>query len=376
MKDETKIFVTKPYLPPFDEFVEGLREIWETKLLTNQGPIHNQFLELVRNYLKIAHLDLLVNGHQALEIAIRALDLTGEVITTPFSFASTSHAIVRCGLTPVFADIDPDTYNLAPSSIEPLITEKTSAIMPVHVYGTPCDIEGIDQLAKKYDLKVIYDAAHAFGVEIDGQGIGNFGDISMFSFHATKVFHSIEGGALAFVDEDLKRRVYLEKNFGIANAEEVILPGTNAKMNEFQALMGMINLRHIDEEIQKREKVVRKYREVFGEIDGIKLLPEASESLRSNFAYFPILIDEDAYGLSRNELFDLLGQNNIFARKYFYPLITDYNCYSEEFKIKLPIASLVADRVITLPLWGDIGDDTIARICSIITNEKNNWSKF
>ncbi len=368
MKTNTPIYVTKAYLPPFDEFVEELKKIWDSHILTNSGPIHNELIEQLKNYLKVSHLALLSNGHQALEIAIQALGLKGEIITTPFTFASTTHAIVRSGLTPVFADIRSSDYNLDENVIESLITERTSAILPVHVYGNPCNIEAIALIAQKYNLKVIYDAAHAFGVEMKGKGIGEFGDISMFSFHATKVFNTMEGGALTFSDPTLDRVIYLLKNFGIAGYDEVVLPGTNAKMNEIQALMGQINLKYVDQEIIKRQKVVKKYRELLSTVQGIRLMPETDTSVRSNFAYFPILVDERHYGLTRDALFGLLARDNIFARKYFSPLTTDFACYRDAFKPYIPVAKYVAERVLTLPLWGDIPDDVIERICAIVCN--------
>jgi dTDP-4-amino-4,6-dideoxygalactose transaminase len=368
VKTNTPVYVTKAYLPPFDEFVEELKKIWDSHILTNNGPIHNELVEQLKNYLKVSQLALFSNGHQALEIALKALDLKGEIITTPFTFASTTHAIVRSGLTPVFADIRFSDYNLDENIIESLITEKTSAILPVHVYGNPCNIEAIARIAEKHNLKIIYDAAHAFGVEISGKGIGEFGDISMFSFHATKVFNTMEGGALSFSDLALDRMLYLLKNFGIAGYDEVVLPGTNAKMNEFQALIGKINLKYVDQEIIKRQRAVEKYRQLLSAVPAIRLIPDANPSVRLNFAYFPILIDEIDYGLTRDALFDLLAEDNIFARKYFSPLITDFACYRDTFKPEIPIAKYVAERILTLPLWGDIPDDVIERICVIISN--------
>ena len=356
-------------MPPFDEFVEGLNRIWNTKILTNNGPIHNELKEQLKKYLNVDNLELFVNGHQALEIALSALNLHGEVITTPFSFASTTHAIVRSGLTPIFADIHFSDYNLDETLIESLITMKTSAILPVHVYGNPCNVDAIARIAQKYNLKIIYDAAHAFGVEINGKGIGAYGDISMFSFHATKVFNTFEGGALTFPDQDLKHALSLYKNFGISGPDDILLPGTNAKMNEIQALMGEINLKYVEDEIAKRKLAVNKYRARLGDLEGICLMPNLDPSLKSNYAYFPILIDETKYGLTRDSLSDLLARNNIFVRKYFYPLITNYACYKDTARTKLPIAEYVATRILTLPLWGDISDDDIDRICLIIEHK-------
>ena len=367
MKTNTPIYVTKAYLPPFDEFVDELKKIWGSHILTNNGPIHNELIGQLKNYLKVSELALLSNGHQALEIAINALDLKGEIITTPFTFASTTHAIVRSGLTPVFADIRLGDYNLDENAIEALITEKTSAILPVHVYGNPCNIEAIARIAAQYNLKIIYDAAHAFGVEINGKGIGESGDISMFSFHATKVFNTMEGGALTFSEPALDRKIYLLKNFGIAGYDEVVLPGTNAKMNEFQALIGKINLKYVDQEIIKRQRAVEKYRQLLSAVPAIRLMPDPDPSVKLNFAYFPILVDEIYYGLTRDALFELLAEDNIFARKYFSPLITDFACYRDIFKPHIPIAKYVAERILALPLWGDIPDEVIERICAIIS---------
>lgn len=363
------IYVTKPTLPPFDEFVEELRKIWDSHILTNYGPNHKILQEKLANYLGVNNVSLFVNGHQALEAAISTLRLTGEVITTPFTFASTTHAIIRCGLTPVFCDIRPDTLNIDENRIEELITEKTSAIIPVHVYGNPCAVETIGKIAKQHNLKVIYDAAHAFGVTINGKGIGNFGDMSMFSFHATKVFNTIEGGALTFSDPKFEREIYLHQNFGIANAEEVILPGTNAKMNEFQALMGLLNLKYVDQEIAKRKQKVELYRQFLSQIPGIKLLEDSDQTIRSNYAYFPILVTED-YGQSRDELAETLQKNNIFPRKYFFPLITDFACYRGKYRGDTPVARYVADRVLCLPIWGDLAEDAVEMICSIIVGYK------
>lgn len=365
MTNKTPIYVTKPFLPPFEEFTESLKRIWDSKILTNYGPVYNELLDSLKQYLQVDNLSLFVNGHQALENAISALQLSGEVITTPFTFASTAHAIVRTGLEPVFCDIRLDDYNIDESKIESLITEKTSAIMPVHVYGTPCNVEAIDNIAQRYGLKVIYDAAHAFGVRIGDRSIGTFGDISMFSFHATKVFNTIEGGALAFSNPELSREIYLRQNFGIANAEEVLLPGTNAKMNEFQALMGLLNLKYVDQEIEKRRQKVEKYRQYLSGKPGIKVLENSDSGIRSNYAYFPILITEE-YGKSRDELAEILKKNNIFPRKYFFPLITDFACYRGKYRGDTSVARYVADRVLCLPIWGDIAEDAIALICSII----------
>jgi len=359
------INVTRAFLPPFDAFVEGLKPIWETGILTNQGPIHNQLIEALKQYLNVREATLFVNGHQALEIALRALGVRGEVITTPFSFASTTHAIVQCGLTPVFCDIQFDDYTIDTTKLESLITEKTCAILPVHVYGNPCNLKALDHIAKKHNLKILYDAAHTFGVQVDGRGIGSYGHASMFSFHATKVFNTIEGGGITTDDPDLVHQMNLLKNFGIAGPEDVLEVGTNAKMNEIQALMGLINLQYVEAEIASRQQKVTRYRRLLSEVKGVRCLQD-QPGVRSNYAYFPILVDETQYGMNRNQLFDLLASHQIHARKYFYPLITDYACYRDRYQADLPVSTYVADRVMTLPLWGSIPDEVIDDICEII----------
>ena len=359
------IYVTKPTLPPFNEFVEGLREIWDNHTLTNFGPVNKLLVDRLKQYLDVPNISLFVNGHQALEIAIATMGLSGEVITTPFSFASTTHAIVRNGWEPVFCDIDPVTFNLDENLIESLITDRTSAILPVHVYGTPCNVDRISDIAKRYNLKVIYDAAHAFGVTINGRGIGNFGDMSMFSFHATKVFNTIEGGALTYNDPSYEREVYLRQNFGIANADEVVLPGTNAKMNEIQSLVGLLNLKYIEQEIEKRENAVNNYRRLLSSIKGIQFRPEPSKGIKLTHTYFPILVTPE-YGKTRDELVSFLQENNIFPRKYFYPLISEYSCYKGKYRGTTPIAKAISDQVLCLPLWSNICSGEIELICSLI----------
>ena len=374
MGEKKPIFVTKPYLPPFDEFVEGLKEIWGTSILTNMGPFHKRLSESLQKYLKVDEIALIVNGHLALEIGIKALGLQGEVITTPFTFASTTHALVRNGLTPVFCDIHIQNYNMDTPFIESLISEKTCAILPVHVYGTPCDVDAIEKIAKKYNLKVLYDAAHAFGVQIGERGIGSYGDMSMFSFHATKVFNTIEGGALTFSNQQLGRSIYLLKNFGIAGPEEIVLAGTNAKMNEIQALMGTINLKYIENEITKRKSKVDLYQKYLSVIPGVTLLAQPPKEVKANYAYFPILIDETKYGIDRDSLCRILESNKIFPRKYFFPLVPNFSCFQKTYarKYALPVANYVADRILTLPLWGEIPNSVIEEICAIISNAESN----
>ena len=309
---------------------------------------------------------LFVNGHMALDIAIKSLQLTGEVITTPFTFASTTHAISMNGLTPVFCDVNKHDYNLDVSKMEALITEHTSAIIPVHVFGNPCDVYGIERIAKKYNLKVIYDAAHAFGVKLDGKGIGLFGDISMFSMHATKVFHSIEGGLLTYHDERLYEILNQYKNFGIQSSEEVSLVGLNAKMNEFQAAMGIVNLRYIREEMNKRKKIINIYRDKLKSIPGIRFIEEM-ENVQYNYSYFSIEVDKENYGLDRNQLYERLMSYNVFTRKYFSPLTSDFVCYKNQFDSwKTPIAKEIANKILVLPLYGELQVGDVERICTMI----------
>ncbi len=329
------------------------------------GIKHKQFQADLIDYLGVEHIDLFSNGHMALEMAIQAMNLTGEVITSPFTFASTTHAIVRNGLTPVFCDIDPNTYTIDVNKIEALITDKTCAIIPVHVYGNICDIEAIDRIAKKHNLKVIYDAAHAFAVKYNGVGVGNFGDASMFSFHATKVFHSIEGGAVCFHNDDYGLDLYRLKNFGIRGPETVDAVGANAKMNEFAASMGICNLRHLDGEIAKRKAVVERYRERLSGIDGIKL-NAVQENVQSNYAYFPVVFD--GYKYTRDEICERLKKHDIVARKYFYPITNAFDCYKDKHdaKAETPVAYDISFKVITLPLYADLSLNDVDKICDII----------
>ena len=363
---DNKILVTKSFMPPIEEYVNEISDLWESHIMTNMGAKHKELEKQLKEYLDVSQVSLMVNGHLALELAIQALNLSGEVITTPFTFASTTHAIVRNGLTPVFCDIDPNTYTIDANKIEGLITEKTSAIVPVHVYGTICDVEKIEEIAKKYGLKVIYDAAHAFGETYKGVGVGNFGDASMFSFHATKVFNSIEGGAICFEDEAYGLDLYRLKNFGIRNPEKVDFVGSNAKMNEFQAAMGLCNLRYVDSEIKKRKSVYENYMSRLRGISGIKLM-EIQEEVESNYAYFPVLFDEDIFGASRDEVFERLAEENIMCRKYFYPLTNTYDCYQGKYSGEdTPVALRVSKQVLTLPMYGDLEIEIIEKICDII----------
>lgn len=361
-----KIFVTRSSMPTLEEFEEEIRDIWDTHWLTNMGSKHKRLESQLKEYLEVENISLMTNGHLSLELGIQAMNLTGEVITTPFTFASTTHAIVRNGLTPVFCDIDSDDFTIDVTKIESLITDKTSAIVPVHVYGNVCNVEEIERLAKKYDLKVIYDAAHTFGVKYKGKGIGTYGDASMFSFHATKVFNTIEGGAVCFKDEDIGKRLYKLKNFGIKNESVVDGVGSNAKMNEFQAAMGLCNLKHIDEEIAKRKKAVERYRENFKDVPGIRISP-IQKDVESNYAYFPIIVDEKKFGVSRNDIYEELKKHDIYTRKYFYPLTNTFNCFNGRYDVNTtPIALHISKRVLTLPLFADLTPDNIDIICQIV----------
>ena len=367
---EEKVFVTKSFMPPFEEYMEEIKDMWDTHILTNMGPKHRELEKKLEEYLNVNQVSLMVNGHMALELAIQAMNLTGEVITTPFTFSSTTHAIVRNGLTPVFCDIDPDTFTLDADKIEPLITDRTSAIVPVHVYGNICDINKIRRIAEKYGLKVIYDAAHAFGEEYGGMGVGNFGDASVFSFHATKVFHTIEGGAVCFGDPEYGMDLYRLKNFGIRGPETVDYVGANAKMNEFQAAMGLCNLRYVDQEIARRKCVFAQYAERLNKLPGVEIM-KLQENVKHNYAYFPVFFDEKIYGHTRNEVYDALAAEQIFARKYFYPLTSTYDCYHDQFDAnQTPVALRISKRILTLPIYAGLKPDTVDKICGVIESMK------
>lgn len=366
----SQVLVTRSSMPGFDEYMDEIKELWDSHWLTNMGIKHRTFQKELQKYLCVERVELLTNGHMALELTLQAMNLQGEVITTPFTFASTTHSIVRNGLRPVFCDIDPVTYTIDVEKIERLITDRTCAVMPVHVYGNVCNVEEIERIAHKYEIKVIYDAAHSFGETYKGKGIGSFGNASCFSFHATKVFNSIEGGAVSFKDEQLGNALYELKNFGIHGPEEVGAVGANAKMNEFCAAMGLCNLRHVDEEIEKRKLVVERYREWLESVEGLQLNVLQPE-VKSNYAYFPIIIDEKIFGASRAEVFDKLEKNGIGARKYFYPLTNAFPCFHQAYDVeKTPVALHISKRVLTLPLYADLGMDDVDRICRIILNCK------
>lgn len=361
-----KILVTRSSMPDLEEYLSEISEMWDTHWLTNMGPKHKQFQKALKGYMGVENIELFTNGHMSLELTLQGMNLQGEVITTPFTFASTTHAIVRNGLTPVFCDIDPITFTIDTEKLERLITDQTCAILPVHVYGNVCNIEEIERIAHKYELKVIYDAAHTFGETYKEKGIGSFGDASCFSFHATKVFNSIEGGAVCFRDKRLGDILYELKNFGIHGPEEVSAVGANAKMNEFCAAMGICNLRHVDEEIEKRKKVAECYRNHLEGVEGIQL-NAMQKDVKPNYAYFPVVFDEKQFGSSRAEVFDKLAENGIGARKYFYPLTNTFSAFNRSFNVlDTPVALHVSKRVLTLPIYADLAIEDVDRICEII----------
>ena len=360
------INVTRSSMPPFEEYCEEIRGLWDSRWLTNMGEKHLALEQALRDYLGCEYLALHTNGHLALENLIEAFGLKGEIITTPFTFASTTHAIVRCGCTPVFADIDPVSFTLDPKKIEEKITEKTAAILPVHVYGNLCNVDAIAAIGKKHGIPVIYDAAHAFGVFRDGVSAAAFGDGAMFSFHATKVFHSIEGGLAVCRDGETLLRLNDLKNFGIHGPEEVPYVGGNAKMNEFAAAMGLCNLRHLEEEIAKRKRVSEHYDMRLGGVPGLRL-NKIPENVQANYAYYPVVFD--GYKYDRDTVFEKLKAENIIARKYFYPLTNSFSCYAGRpgfDPAATPVAAYTADRVLTLPLYADLTLEDADRICDIV----------
>jgi dTDP-4-amino-4,6-dideoxygalactose transaminase len=365
----TKIInVTQPFLPPLDEYVKYLEKIWESKHLTNNGPFHQQFEKELANYLGVKYLSLINNATTALLVAIKALDLSGEVITTPYSFVATAHSIMWNGLTPVFVDINPSTCNIDPVKIENAITSKTSAILPVHVYGNPCETEKIKDIANKHDLKVIYDAAHAFGVKENDKSILNEGDLSILSFHATKVFNTFEGGAIVSHTEEMKKKIDDLKNFGFQDQITVEGIGINGKMNEIQAAMGLLQLKYIDSAIDKRKKITEIYRDGLKEVNGISFLDDM-EGVKHNYAYFPIFINEQEYGMSRDYLSEELVKNNIYSRKYFYPLISQFTAFINFLSSKtenLPIAEKMSSKVLCLPIYPDLDYIDVKRVIEIL----------
>lgn len=369
------IMITRSAMPPMEEYIEKMKELWDSRYLTNSGKFHKEFEEALIKYLNVSNVSLFTNGHMGLELTLEAMNLSGEVITTPFTFASTTQAIVRNNLTPVFCDVKEDDYTIDESKIEELITDKTCAIVPVHVYGNVCNVYEIERIAKKHNLKVIYDAAHAFGIKVNGKSVLDFGDASMVSLHATKVFHAIEGGLVVLQDEDLKVKLDKIKNFGFLTEELVDEIGSHARMNEFQSIMGLCNLNHVSEEILKRKKLTERYRENLRAIEGIKVMEEV-EGVENNYTYFPVLIDEEKFGLNRDDVYDILLNNNIFSRRYFYKLTSDFECYENKFKkYETPIANKIAKSVLTLPLHGDLSIDDIDKVCDVLCRINKNLSK-
>lgn len=362
------ITVTQPSMPPLTEFVEYLKHIWDSKWLTNNGAFHQELEQALAEYLGVKYLALFSNGTLALITALQALRITGEVITTPYSFVATTHALWWNGIKPVFADIDPVSFNLNPRKIEAAITPKTTAIMPVHVYGTPCDIDQIQEIADTYGLKVIYDAAHAFGVKRDGNSILNAGDLSVLSFHATKVYSTIEGGAIVCHDESTKRRIDYLKNFGFAGETKVVAPGINAKLNEVQAAYGLLQLKYVDSYIARRRAIARLYRAELADIPGLSWSEEI-EGVEDNASYFAILVDAKAYGMERDALYERLKERGIYGRRYFYPLISDFSTYSglpSATAENLPVAIDVARKVICLPIYPDLSDKDVVHVCNTL----------
>jgi len=365
---DNNIQVTRSSMPELEEYVSEIKELWDSHWLTNMGKKHKQLQKELEELLGVEHVALYCNGHLALENILEALDLTpgGEIITSPYTFASTTHAIVRCGFEPVFCDIDPVDFTIDTDRIEELITDKTVAILPIHVYGNFCDVEKIKKIADSHGLKVIYDAAHAFAASYKGRSAASYGDAAMFSFHATKVFNTIEGGAVCYHEDRLEQRLKDLKNFGIHGPEEVAYVGGNAKMNEFCAAMGICNLRHLDDEINKRKAVVARYREQLSGTEGLYICPEQKDVI-SNYAYFPAVFDSAVFGCDRDRVFAKLEENGICARKYFYPITSAFDCYKGRFDpCKTPVALKVSESVLTLPLYSDLDHDTVDKICEII----------
>ena len=370
MNDE-KILVTQSSMPTYEEYIEAIKPLWDSHWITNMGKYHKELEAQLKTYLKVPQISLMVNGHMALEMANQAMDFPegAEVITTPFTFISTTHAIVRNHLKPVFCDVKLSDGTIDETKIEDLITENTVAIVPVHVYGNICNIEEIQRIADKYSLKVIYDAAHAFGVTYKGKGIGSYGDASVFSFHATKVFNTIEGGAVTFSDPKFYDKLYNLKNFGIRGEELVVSVGANAKMNEFAAIMGLCNLKHIDAAIQERKIRYEKYKELLKDVPGIRFFEDRSDC-EKNYAYFPIRVEE-TYGITRNELYDRLREHNIYARKYFYPLTSDQACFKNKYKkVDLSNARKLSEEVLALPFYEKLEFEKIKEIAELIQNNQ------
>jgi len=363
-----KIYVTQPSMPPLDEFVDYLKEIWDKKWLTNNGHYHQELEKALCEYLGVKYISLFSNGTLALVTALQALRITGEVITTPFSFVATTHSLWWNGIKPVFVDIEPNTYNIDPIKIESAITQKTTAIMPVHVYGNPCNVASLKEIADTYGLKLIYDSAHAFNVEIDGNSIHNFGDLSVLSFHATKVYNTFEGGAIICHDEATKRRIDNLKNFGFVDETTVVTPGINAKMNEIQAAFGLLQLKYIDELIERRKDIYSYYNKKLEHIEGITVL-KLPENVKSCYSYYPILIDENLFCKTRDQIYNKLKENNIYSRRYFYPLISQFPTYKgldSAAPSNLPVATRIASQVLCLPIYPELNKEQIDEIIKII----------
>lgn len=365
------ITVTSPLLPPLEEFLPYLEDIWQRKWITNNGHYHKELEKALCEYLGVDYISLFTNGTLPLITALQALRIGGEVITTPYSFVATTHSLWWNGIKPVFADIDPATGNLDPEKVEAAITSRTTAIMPVHVYGTPCDNAALQQIADKYGLKLIYDAAHAFGVERDGESILKAGDISTLSFHATKTYNTVEGGALICHDAETKQRIDYLKNFGFAGETTVVAPGINGKMDEIRAAYGLLNLRHVDEAIAARKKVAETYREALAGTEGIRMLEELP-GVKSNYSYFPIFVDKEAYGMSRDALYEKMKRHDVMGRRYFYPLISDFSTYRglpSASAANLPVATRMANEVICLPMHHSLTEEEIARTIDTIVKK-------
>ena len=362
------IYVTSPLLPSLEDFTFLLKEIWESKMLTNNGNFHQKLEEELAKYLKVPYLSLFTNGTLPLITALQAMRITGEVITTPFSFVATTHSLWWNGIKPVFVDIEPETCNLDPSKIEAAITPRTTAIMPVHVYGKPCKTKEIQEIANKYGLKVIYDAAHAFGVEINGESILNFGDMATLSFHATKVYNTLEGGALVVHDEQTKKRIDYLKNFGFASETEVVAPGINSKVDEVRAAYGLLNLKQVDHAINSRRKVAIRYRDELQGVKGITFFNDIP-GVRHNYSYFPIFINDEEYGMTRDELYFKMKEYNVFGRRYFYPLISTFSTYrglDSANPDNLPVATQMSNNVICLPMHHALSENEVEYILQII----------
>ena len=368
MDNQKTITVTSPLLPDLEEFHGLLKEIWESKWITNNGSFHKQLEKELAAYLKVPYLSLFTNGTLPLITALQALRVNGEVITTPYSFVATTHSLWWNGIKPVFVDIDPATCNLDPTKIEAAITPRTTAIMPVHCYGKPCDTQAIQAIADKYGLKVIYDAAHAFGVEVNGESLLNAGDMSTLSFHATKVYNTIEGGALIVHDEQTKKRIDYLKNFGFAGETEVVAPGINSKMDEMRSAYGLLNLKQVDAAIDARRRVAVRYREALRQVPGITFFDDMP-GVRHNYSYFPVLVDAEQYGMTRDELYFKMREQNVWGRRYFYPLISTFSTYrglESAAKENLPVATRIAEQVICLPMHHELSEEDVERILSLV----------